>query len=119
MFDSSLKRIDLEIVKFFSLFFLILYGIDPNTFSGGFIALDIIFVLVGFYSTNLILKNYQNTSFNYLIFSNATVKKVIFLLIITIFISGIISVKYQSGKEINFFFLNSFYSFLFLSNFFF
>ena len=59
MFDSSLKRIDLEIVKFFSLFFLILYGIDPNTFSGGFIALDIIFVLVGFYSTNLILKNYQ------------------------------------------------------------
>ena len=63
MFDSSLKRIDLEIVKFFSLFFLILYGIDPNTFSGGFIALDIIFVLVGFYSTNLILKNYQNEYF--------------------------------------------------------
>ena len=110
-------RPDLEGIKFFSVLLIVLYNFDVELFNGGFIGVDIFFVLAGFFTTITLLKNYEQNSFSYFKFIENRLRRIFPLLILTILISTLLVLFYQTDREINFFILNALYSITFTSNF--
>ena len=110
-------RPDLEGIKFLSVLSIVLYNFDIKLFNGGFIGVDIFFVLAGFFTTITLVKNYEQNSFNYFGFIENRLRRIFPLLIFTILISTLLVLFYQTDREINFLILNALYSIIFASNF--
>ena len=110
-------RQDLEGVKFFSVLSIVLYNLDIKLFDGGFIGVDILFVLAGFFTTITLIKDYEKKSFNYFRFIENRLRRIFPILILTILISSVIVLFYQTDLELNFFLSEVLYATIFSSNF--
>ena len=61
MKHSELYRPDIDGLRAIAVFSVLLFHLDFTLFSGGFIGVDIFFVISGFLITRLILTEIQNT----------------------------------------------------------
>ncbi|MDA7714606.1 hypothetical protein N8824_04820, partial [Candidatus Pelagibacter sp.] len=76
MFSKDIKRRDLEGIKFFSILFIVLYNLDINFFNGGFVGVDIFFVLIGYFTVVKLITNYENNSYNLMEFIESKLKNI-------------------------------------------
>ena len=111
-------RKDLEGLRGLAVLAVTIYHLFPNHAGGGFVGVDIFFILSGYLITNIFLKNYKNKSFTFFIFLKARIIRLLpsLLLVVCscIFIFYIFfspSELYSANKEI-------FYALSFISNFF-
>jgi peptidoglycan/LPS O-acetylase OafA/YrhL len=111
-------RKDLEGLRGLAVLAVTLYHLFPNYAGGGFVGVDIFFILSGYLITNIFLKNYKNKSFTFLIFLKARIIRLFPALILVvcsyIFIFFIFFTPleaYSTNREI-------FYVLSFISNFF-
>jgi len=108
---------DLEGIKFFAVLSIVLYNLDVKLFDGGFIGVDILFVLAGFFTTTTLIRDYEQGSFNYFRFIENRLRRIFPILIFIVLISTLLVLFYQTDREINFFILEALYAVIFASNF--
>lgn len=76
-------RTDIDGLRGLSIFFVFLYHLFPETFVGGFIGVDIFFVISGFLISNIIFKKLEFNCFSFLDFYSRRIKRIFPALIIT------------------------------------
>lgn len=76
-------RADIDGLRGLSIFFVLLYHLFPETFVGGFIGVDIFFVISGFLISNIIFKKLEFDCFSFLDFYSRRIKRIFPALIIT------------------------------------
>ena len=57
-------REEIDGIRGISVIFVILYHIDINLFGGGFIGVDIFFVISGYLISNIIINDHAKQKFN-------------------------------------------------------
>lgn len=80
-------RPDIQGLRALAVIAVILFHSFPNLFPGGFIGVDIFFVISGYLISTIIFKNLANNNFNVLHFYNRRIKRIFPALIIVTFAS--------------------------------
>ena len=76
-------RADIDGLRGISILFVFLYHLFPQIFVGGFIGVDIFFVISGFLISKIIFKKLQTSSFSFIQFYSRRIKRIFPALIIT------------------------------------
>ena len=63
--DKKNNRLDINGLKFLSLISIVFYSFNIKYFEGGYLGLDIFFVLAGFFTSNKIITDYLNNNFTF------------------------------------------------------
>ena len=92
---------------------------DTKIFEGGFIGVDIFFVISGFLITKIVINNSQKNKLSFLQFMNSRIRRIMPLLLIVIAITSILSWKYLLPSVFYDFSKSQLSSILFFSNYFF
>ena len=79
---------------------VILYHLDLTLFSGGFIGVDIFFVISGFLITSIIIDEFKLNKFSLLKFYERRIRRIIPILFFVIFVTSITSLILLSPKQI-------------------
>ena len=90
-----------------------------DLFKGGFIGVDIFFVISGYLITNLILKDLSEKKFSIFDFYIRRSRRILPALFVVTFFSTIVAIFLMTSEELKFFSKQSISVVLFLSNFFF
>lgn len=80
-------RSDIQGLRALAVISVILFHAFPNIFTGGFIGVDIFFVISGYLISTIIFTNLNNKNFNIFYFYNRRIKRIFPSLIIVIFSS--------------------------------
>lgn len=83
-------RQDIDGLRAISIILVVVYHFFPRALPGGFIGVDIFFVISGFLITNIILKQAIENKFNFIIFYKNRINRIFPALLIVIFSSYII-----------------------------
>ena len=102
-----------------SVLFVILFHAQFKNFSGGFLGVDIFFVISGFLITGIILNELNNNTFKLTKFYNRRIRRIVPMLLFTIFICIPFSIFTLIPYKLFDFSQSIFFSILFISNFFF
>ena len=93
------------------------YFLDSNYFSGGYLGVDIFFVISGYLIFKIIYKEIKNNNFNYFIFLFKRARRILPVLLLAIIIFKILIFSNLIGQiEKNNFINESIFSSLFISN---
>lgn len=88
----SNKRNDIQVLRAIAVVAVILYHLDFKFINGGFLGVDIFFVISGYLITSIILKNLnENNNFNFYLFYRKRIWRILPALFTTVFITYIIS----------------------------
>ncbi len=68
-------RADIDGLRAVAIIFVYIYHLFPSFLKGGFIGVDIFFVISGFLITGIILDQYQNNRFSYRSFYKKRIKR--------------------------------------------
>ena len=79
-------RNDIECLRAFSVLAVILYHASPALMPGGFIGVDVFFVISGFLMTGIIVKGTENNRFDVLSFYGSRIRRIYPALLLCIFI---------------------------------
>jgi len=90
-----------------------------NFFSGGFVGVDIFFVISGYLITTIIIKELNNNTFSIKRFYERRARRILPALIFVILISSIISFIFLTRSELGSYFKSVIATLLFFSNFYF
>ena len=80
-------RKEIDGIRALAIISVILFHAFPNIFPGGFIGVDIFFVISGYLISTIIFTNLNNKNFNIFYFYNRRIKRIFPSLIIVIFSS--------------------------------
>lgn len=82
-------RNDIQGLRALAFMLVFIFHISGNWLPGGFIGVDVFFVISGYLMTNIIIQNIQNDKFNYFDFILKRIKRIVpayyFFLILTLF----------------------------------
>ena len=109
-------RTDIEGLRGLSVLFVILFHYDIGFFSGGFVGVDIFFVISGFLITGIITKNVHNKSFNIVEFYLRRARRLLPSYLIVLFGSFLLAAIYFSPLHFERFSEASLYALVFASN---
>ena len=98
---------------------VVFFHADFNLFSGGFVGVDVFFVISGYLITALILNDLKNNSFSFKYFYERRVRRIFPALFSLIFIVSILAFIFLSRSEIESYFRSAIATLFFSSNFFF
>jgi len=98
---------------------VVFYHAGFNLFSGGFVGVDIFFVISGYLITTIILKDLENNTFSLSYFYERRVRRILPALFLVIFVSSILSFIFLTRSELSSYFNSANASLLFYSNFYF
>ena len=90
-----------------------------NFFSGGFVGVDVFFVISGYLITTIIIKELNNNTFSIKRFYERRARRILPALIFVILISSIISFIFLTRSELGSYFKSVISTLLFFSNFYF
>ena len=90
-----------------------------NLFSGGYVGVDVFFVISGYLITSIIIKELNNNTFSLTNFYERRARRILPVLIFVIFISSIISFIFLTRSELAEYFQSVKATLLFYSNFYF
>ena len=90
-----------------------------NFFSGGFVGVDVFFVISGYLITTIIIKELNNNTFSIKRFYERRARRILPALIFVILISSIISFIFLTRSELGSYFKSVIATLLFFSNFYF
>jgi peptidoglycan/LPS O-acetylase OafA/YrhL len=113
-------RLDIQGLRSLAVIAVLIFHINSKYLAGGFLGVDIFFVISGFLMTNILLNDYYtNNKINLIKFYFSRIKRIVpalfVALLITLFLSLLIFSKEDIQKTSN----NIYSSFLFISNIFF
>ena len=109
-------RPEVDGLRAIAVFAVILFHSGLPIFKGGFIGVDVFFVVSGYLITSIILKDLKKKNFNINYFYERRARRILPALIITIFFSLFLSLYFLNGEDINFFFKSIISSLTFWSN---
>jgi len=87
----SYYRPDIDGLRGYAVIFVVLYHYSLLNFSGGFLGVDIFFVISGYLITSLISRDFNNNSFSLVNFFHRRIKRIIPVLLFVILITSLIS----------------------------
>ena len=88
-----------------------------NFFSGGFVGVDVFFVISGYLITTIILRELENKNFSIANFYERRVRRILPVLIFVIFVTSILSFVFLTRSELASYFKSVNATLLFYSNF--
>lgn len=98
---------------------VIFFHADFNFFDGGFVGVDIFFVISGYLITNLIIKDLYVKKFRLKDFYLRRARRILPILYFIIFLSLLVSIFLMTGDQLKFFSTQTISVIFFISNFFF
>jgi peptidoglycan/LPS O-acetylase OafA/YrhL len=84
-------RKDIDGLRALAILLVICYHTFPNIFNGGFVGVDIFFVISGFLITRIILENLERNSFSFIEFYSRRIRRLfpaLFLILLTCLVFG-------------------------------
>ena len=111
-------RNDIQLLRAIAVVAVIFFHYNKNLFPNGYLGVDVFFVISGFLISNIIYSNKSLGNFNLLNFFKNRVKRIFPALLSVILFSEVLAYITLNNEEINAFNENSFWSIIFLSNFF-
>tara|TARA_E500000178_G_C17006973_1_gene748593 strand:+ start:356 stop:2233 length:1878 start_codon:yes stop_codon:yes gene_type:complete len=112
-------RAEIDGIRGISVIFVILYHIDINLFGGGFIGVDIFFVISGYLISNIIINDHAKQKFNLRNFYERRIRRILPALFLVYFASIIFSIILLYPNFLISFTKSLVSSLFFVSNFFF
>ncbi|MDR2300432.1 MAG: acyltransferase [Deltaproteobacteria bacterium] len=109
-------RPEIDGLRAISIIFVMLYHADFHIFTGGYIGVDIFFVISGYLITGIILDDLQLNKFSFLNFYERRVRRILPPLYFMLIITTIISFYLLLPNELIFYSKSIFYTILFISN---
>lgn len=109
-------RTDINFLRAFSVLIVMLFHFNIPGFEGGFIGVDVFFVISGFLMTSIILKDIDNNSYSLKEFYAKRIKRLVPALLLLLFFILIVSVFLLTELERRTTVRSVFFSDLFLSN---
>ena len=116
MKEGSNFRFDIGLLRALSVLVVVFYHFKVPFFSGGFIGVDVFFVISGFLMTKIILTGFDNQKFNLKVFYINRVKRIIPALLVVLLFVLLISSIFFFASDLKLNSKNSFLSSLFVSN---
>jgi len=115
----SKHRDDIDGLRGVSILLVIFYHVGISVFSGGFIGVDVFFVISGYVISNLVFKQISTNQFNLLTFYRKRLRRLLPALIFTLALTFIVSLNILSPQHFGRMSGALFSSIFALSNFFF
>ena len=109
-------RPEIDGLRAIAVFSVILFHAGLNLFKGGFVGVDVFFVISGYLITSIVLTNIDNKNFSTIYFYERRARRILPTLLVTIFFSLIISFFLFSSKDLIFFSKSIISSLTFWSN---
>ena len=97
-------RPEIDGLRAVAVFSVILFHAGLNFFKGGFVGVDVFFVISGYLITSIILTNLDKDNFSVLYFYERRARRILPTLLVTIFFTLIVSYFLFSSKDLVFFF---------------
>lgn len=82
-------RADIDGLRALAIIFVLFYHIFPNVIKGGFVGVDVFFVISGFLITGIILNDLKNDSFSFVKFYSRRIIRILPVLVVVIALSFI------------------------------
>lgn len=92
-------RPDIDGLRALAIIFVLLYHVFPETVKGGFIGVDVFFVISGFLISGIILTELNNESFSFLTFYSKRIKRILPVLLVVIATSFLLGWLFLLPKE--------------------
>ncbi|PMP11308.1 hypothetical protein BCS93_08840 [Vibrio breoganii] len=116
MKKSLAFRYDINILRGIAVILVVLYHYFPGLVPGGFIGVDVFFVISGYLMTSIIMKSIHNNAFSFTVFFKSRFKRIVpsltlscsFIILIAWFVTS--SIDYKNVID------SSLWSIIFLSN---
>lgn len=109
-------RPEIDGLRALAVFSVILFHAGLNIFKGGFVGVDIFFVISGYLITSIILNDLEKKNFSALYFYERRARRILPTLVVTIFFTLILSLILFSSKDLIFFLKSVISSLTFWSN---
>ena len=109
-------RPEIEGLRALAVLPVIFFHAGFNFFSGGFIGVDVFFVISGYLITTIIMKELNNNTFSLKVFYERRARRILPALIFVILISSIISFIFLAQNELASYFKSVIATLLFFSN---
>lgn len=116
---NNIYRQDIDGLRALSVLAVLFYHLEIFNISGGFLGVDIFFVISGYIITRLILTEYKNNEFSLSNFYIRRVRRIFPALILTLIITNLISLILHFPNEYNYLSKANLSVLFFVSNFFF
>jgi peptidoglycan/LPS O-acetylase OafA/YrhL len=109
-------RSDIQGLRALAVILVFLFHLNPRLMPGGFIGVDVFFVISGFLISSIILQKLSSNSFRFIDFFNSRIKRIVPAFITMILIVGITGVFLFLGSDARNFRNALFWSMVFNSN---
>ncbi len=112
-------RKDIDGLRALAVLPVIFYHAGFELFSGGFVGVDVFFVISGYLITNIILKDLSEDKFSIINFYERRARRILPALFTVILITSILSYIFLTKSELGFYFKSVIATLFFFSNFYF
>ena len=112
-------RPDIDGLRAISVIAVILFHFDIVYLPGGFLGVDIFFVISGYLISSIIIKEFENKNFLLRNFYNRRIRRIIQVLLLVILITNFISLFFLFPEELSNLFKTNISIIFFYSNFYF
>jgi len=119
MVSRNIYQPEIDSLRFISVIPVIFFHLDFSFFKGGFIGVDIFFVISGYLISKIIIDDLIRKKFSLRNFYLRRARRILPALFLTIFITLAMSFIFLFPEEHNYFFKTIISSIFFFSNFFF
>ena len=109
-------RPEIDGLRAVAVFSVIFFHAGLNFFKGGFVGVDVFFVISGYLITSIILTNLDKDNFSVIYFYERRARRILPTLLVTIFFTLVVSYFLFSSKDLIFFFKSIISSLTFWSN---
>ncbi|MGS5313753.1 acyltransferase family protein [Escherichia coli] len=112
-------RADIDGLRAVAVLSVIFFHINQNWLPGGFVGVDIFFVISGYLITSIIYNEIQNNSFSYVSFYNRRIKRILPIFFVVLFVTISSSFMIMMPEDFKFMMRSAFSTVIFASNLFF
>jgi peptidoglycan/LPS O-acetylase OafA/YrhL len=119
MQNKKFYQPEIDSLRFLAVFPVIIFHLDLNFFNGGFLGVDIFFVISGYLITKIIMNDLEKKKFSILEFYLRRARRILPALISTVFLTVFLSFLFFFPEEFKYLYKTIISVIFFVSNFFF
>ncbi|EHG9036284.1 acyltransferase [Salmonella enterica] len=112
-------RADIDGLRAIAVLAVIVFHLNPNILPGGFVGVDIFFVISGYLITSIIYNDIKSKTFSYKDFYNRRIKRILPIFFVVLFATIIASALVMMPEDFKFMMRSAFSTIIFSSNIFF
>ncbi|EAT8889145.1 acyltransferase [Salmonella enterica] len=112
-------RADIDGLRAIAVLAVIVFHLNPNLLPGGFVGVDIFFVISGYLITSIIYNDIKSNSFSYKGFYNRRIKRILPIFFVVLFATIVASALVMMPEDFKFMMRSAFSTIIFSSNIFF